>query len=66
MNRIFNNLGKFILRHADTIRVGTEVEKKKIAALGIPYEKMDVIPVNSNLEKFQGINGGQIRNYIFG
>ncbi len=66
MNRFFNNLGKFILKHADTIRVGTEVEKKKIAALGIPYEKINVIPVNSNLEKFQGINGGQIRNLYSG
>jgi len=61
INRLFNILGKFILKRADTIRVGTNTEKKKIAQLGISENKIFVIPVNSDLRKFNNINGNQIR-----
>lgn len=52
INRLFNKLGKFILKHADTIRVGTEYEKNKLCKMGLSAEKIRVIPVYADVEKF--------------
>jgi len=50
VNRIFNKLGKLILKRADTIRVGTNFEKEKLSKiLRISKHKISVIPVNSDL-----------------
>ncbi|MCX5699833.1 MAG: glycosyltransferase family 4 protein [Candidatus Omnitrophica bacterium] len=62
MNRFFNLLGKFILKRADSIRVGTNYEKEKLARiLRINKDKISVIPVNSDLSKFKDVNGESIR-----
>ncbi len=53
INRIFNRLAKFIVRRADSIRIGTYYEKQKVSnMLGIPGEKIHVIPVNADVQKF--------------
>ena len=61
VNRFFNALGKFIIKRADTIRCGTGVEKKKLAASGVPADRINVIPVNSEIYKFQKGNGAALR-----
>jgi len=62
INRVFNGLAKFILRRADTIRVGTNFEKEKLSmALRIPEERISVIPVNSDLDKFRDVDGYPVR-----
>ena len=62
INRIFNILGKFILRRADTIRVGTNYERNKLSrALNIPETKISVIPVNSEVDRFKNVDGNIIR-----
>lgn len=67
INRFFNLLGKFTLKKADTIRVGTNYEKEKLMKiLGINNEKINVIPVNSNLSKFKNINRESIRKKYLG
>lgn len=67
VNYLFNTLAKFILRRADTIRVGTEPEKKKLTELGIKEDRIYVIPVNSDLEKFKNSDGLLIRKqYVDG
>ncbi len=52
INLLFNLIGKFTLRKADTIRVGTQIDKQNIATLGIPEEKIAIIPVHMDVEKF--------------
>jgi glycosyltransferase involved in cell wall biosynthesis len=66
INVIFNLLGKFVLKRADSIRVGTGYEKEKlINNLKIKEDKINVIPVNSDLSKFRNINGEIIsKGYI--
>ena len=62
INRVFNRVGKFVLKRADTIRVGTQYEKDKLVAkLGIPASRINVIPVNSPVRMFQGADGAAIR-----
>lgn len=63
INTFFNLLGKFILKKADTIRVGTNYEKDKLhKILKIDNNKISVIPVNSDLSKFNCNNGELTRN----
>ncbi len=63
INKLFNQLGKLILRHADTIRVGTNYEKEKISKkLNISKDKIFVIPVNSEIDKFKNADGSKIRD----
>ncbi|VAV84940.1 hypothetical protein MNBD_DELTA01-868 [hydrothermal vent metagenome] len=57
INRVFNKLGKFTLKYADTIRVGTEYEKKKLCDLGLASEKIRVIPVYADVERFSSNEG---------
>ena len=68
INRLFNVIGKFIIKHSDTIRVGTNYEKEKISKkLRILEEKIYVIPVNSEINKFKNVNEGKVRKkYING
>lgn len=62
INRFFNRLGKFVLKRADTIRVGTNFEKEKLSKkLNIPKDKIFVIPVNSEIEKFKHIDGSRVK-----
>lgn len=63
INRLFNKLGKFILKRADTIRVGTTKEKRKLMGLGINENNISVIPVNSDLEKFKDVDGNLVRKH---
>jgi len=62
INRKFNILGKYTLKRADTIRVGTNKEKRNIINLGIKEDRIFVIPVNSDLNKFANADGRSIRN----
>ena len=51
-HRALNVLGKWLLRQADTVRVGTTREREHLAALGIPCERIFVAPVPVDLERF--------------
>jgi glycosyltransferase involved in cell wall biosynthesis len=62
LNRLFNKLGKFILKYADTIRVGTEYEKQKIVRMGIDAEKVRVIPVYADVVRFSKNYNGSGRS----
>lgn len=62
INWLFNKLGKFTLRRADTVRVGTYYEENKLSKELKKDEKtIHVIPVNSDLNKFIDVNGDVIR-----
>ena len=58
INRIFNRLAKFVARRADSIRIGTQYEKNKVSSmLGIPAERINVIPVSADVQKFSKAPG---------
>ncbi|MFH1612937.1 MAG: glycosyltransferase [bacterium] len=64
INLIFNQLGKFILKKADTIDVGTFYEKKKlISFFKIPEHKILVIPTPINFNSFLQEFNDEIRNF---
>lgn len=63
-NRFFNLLGKWVLKRADTIRIGTSYEKDKLIKLGIKGDRIGVIPVHSNFGKFAEANGENLRKQL--
>lgn len=66
INILFQLLGKFILKKADSIRVGTTSDKKSITDIGIAENKISVIPVHMDLEKFSQGQGEEIRSQLIG
>lgn len=51
-HRPLNVLGKWLLRQASTVRVGTTRERTKLAGWGIPRERIFLAPVPVDLERF--------------
>lgn len=64
INQLFHALGKYTLKRADTIRVGTTTDKNSIASIGVNKEKIHIIPVNLNLEKFFKGDGKDTRGQL--
>ncbi len=60
-NRVFNRLGKFIVRAADTVRVESVVEKQHLTSLGVPTERVWVIPLLYDFQRFERADGAAIR-----
>lgn len=55
VNRIFNPIGKFILKKAESIRVDSEKEREKLIALGIDKNRVWNIPfILNDADKFIG------------
>ncbi len=52
-HRLLNVLGKWLLRRAATVRVGTTRERAKLAGWGIPDGRIAVAPVPVDLERFR-------------
>jgi glycosyltransferase involved in cell wall biosynthesis len=51
-HRALNTLGKWLVRQADTVRVGTTYEAERFARWGIPRERIFVAPVPVDLARF--------------
>jgi len=51
-NRVFHVLGRFVVRRADTNRVLTEGEKRHYRAMGIPDERVTVLPTPTHVDIF--------------
>lgn len=62
VNRLFNRLGKFVVRHADTIRAVGHYQKDKLINIGVDGKKVYVIPVNADLKKFANNTTPEIRS----
>jgi glycosyltransferase involved in cell wall biosynthesis len=60
-NRLFNRLGKFIVRAADTVRVESVVEKQHLVSLGVPTARVWVIPLLYDFRRFERADGAAIR-----
>jgi len=50
-----------VLRAAESIRVGTRREKKKLEAAGIPAHKLYVVPVATPIDHFERADGSEVR-----
>ena len=61
INRLLNVLGKWIVRAADTVRVESPTEKQHLTILGVPAERVWVIPILHNLQRFAQADGTAIR-----
>lgn len=60
-NRLFNSLGKFICKRADTIRVVASETKESLVRYGVAADKISLISVHSDLSHFQALDGSEIR-----
>lgn len=68
VNRIFNPIGKFILKRADSIRVDSKKEREKLISLGIRKNRVWNIPfILNDADKFIGTQADdEFRNKILG
>lgn len=66
INWLLDKIAKFVLKRADSIRVGTSLDKKNISRLGIAQNKINVIPVHMDLAKFSHGKGEKIRTKLLG
>lgn len=65
INILFNMLGKFICKRADTIRVVASETKEKLIEYGVLADKISLISVHSDLKRFNSADGSKIRqNYL--
>lgn len=60
-NRIRVVFGKHVMRHACGIRVVSARAKRALITLGIPDERITVLPIQSQLEQFIAV--GKLRTY---
>ncbi|HOY08708.1 MAG TPA: glycosyltransferase family 4 protein [Candidatus Omnitrophota bacterium] len=61
INRLFNSLGKFICKKADTIRVVASETQESLEKCGVAADKISLISVHSDLSHFQALDGSEIR-----
>ena len=60
--RVFTRLGRFVLPHADAIRVGTEHERKKVSSLVSDDIPIHVSPVRVDLESVTGADMASVKH----
>lgn len=61
VNRILHALGKFIVKHADSIRVESPIEREMLMALGVSPERIWVVPLLVDLARFSQADGAAVR-----
>lgn len=66
VNRLFNVLGKMIVRAANTVRVESPIEKHHLVTLGVSTERIWVVPLLYNFERFAQADGDPIRARYLG
>jgi len=64
INRLFHPLGKFVCKHADSIRVDGRETKEKLILNGVPEERISVVSVHSDIKRFVHLDGSEVRNYF--
>ncbi len=61
VNRLLHVLGKWTVRAADTVRVESPIEKQHLVALGVPADRVWVVPLLYNFARFAQADGTSIR-----
>lgn len=64
-NRVYRQIVKYSLKHADLVTVDCEIGKKAIVKLGYPAENIVVVPCGVDFNKFNlQVNGENIRKKL--
>ena len=67
VNRVLNLLGRSLVRAADTVRVESPIERQHLVNLGVPAERVWVIPLMYNFQRFAQADGAAVRSrYLVG
>lgn len=60
-NRLLQHLGKWLVTHADSVRVGTTLVGERVIALGVDRGRVAVIPVAVDIGRFSGGTDAPLR-----
>ena len=64
-NRVYRQIVKYSLKHADLVTIDCEIGKKAIVELGYPAENIVVVPCGVDFNKFNPhVNGKNIRKNL--
>jgi glycosyltransferase involved in cell wall biosynthesis len=66
LHHLYHPLAKWLLRRADSVRVGTSRERRKVIALGLPPERVYLLPVAVDLRPFAEADGAALRARLLG
>lgn len=64
LNPFFNCISKWLLKKADTIRVYTNSQKKKVVQLGVEDGRIELAPIPVSIDKFSSGNGQEVRKKL--
>jgi len=59
--RLLHHVGKFIVRQADAVRVESAIERDVLIRLGIPPERIWIVPLLIDLDRFAAADGSEVR-----
>jgi glycosyltransferase involved in cell wall biosynthesis len=65
-NPALNALGKWMVRHADSVRVVSERERAKLITLGVEPERVGNLGWIADFERFEGIDARDLRADLLG
>lgn len=66
LHHLYHPLAKWLLRRADSVRVGTSREQRKVVSLGLPPERVYLLPVAVDLRPFAEADGIVLRARLLG
>ncbi len=66
LHHLYHPLAKWLLRRADSVRVGTGRDRRKVIALGLPPERVYLLPVAVDLRPFAQADGSALRARLLG
>ena len=66
INRLYNLLGRWLLKRGDAYRVVSTSEKRKLIGYGVPEEKIWHIGPLNDLRNFLDADGRPVRNHLLG
>jgi glycosyltransferase involved in cell wall biosynthesis len=66
INPGLNRLGKWLVRHADSVRVVSERERAKMVALGVAPERVSNLGWITDFTPFENVDGSALRSELLG
>jgi 1,2-diacylglycerol 3-alpha-glucosyltransferase len=66
INPGLNRLGKWLVRHADSVRVVSERERAKMVSLGVAPERVSNLGWIADFDRFDGVDGRALRDDLLG
>lgn len=63
-HRLLHHLGRAVLKRADTVRVESAIERERVLRLGVPADRVWVIPLLVNVARFTTADGARMRGRL--